>query len=291
VRIGFLGFGEAGSVISKSLLVHGLKEAVAYDCNYRHPTLGETIQRRAAETGIELLSSNADLVEATDLILSVVTAASALEAAGKTAPHLRPEQIFCDCNSVSPSTKTRIAQVVQTSPARFVEAAIMAPVHSDLQRVPVLMTGPNAPQIAGYLTPFGMKIEVMDGPTGTAAAVKMCRSIVIKGLEALLLECMVTAGHFHCEEAVLRSLEASNPEFHWRELSEYMIGRVLEHGVRRAVEMKEVAAMQREAGLSAVMSTATAEVQDWRKRLPDHHVTTTAELLSALQTSVHTFSL
>jgi 3-hydroxyisobutyrate dehydrogenase-like beta-hydroxyacid dehydrogenase len=291
VRVGFLGFGEAGAVISKSLLANGLTNVVSYDCNYLHPTLGETIQRRAADAGVQLLPSNADLVEAADLIVSVVTAASALEAAEQASPHLRAERIFCDCNSVAPSTKTRIAQVIQRTGSRFVEAAIMAPVHADLHRMPVLMTGREAPQVASYFALFGMKIEVIDGPTGTAAAIKMCRSIVIKGLEALLLECMVTAGHFGCEEAVLHSLEASNPEFHWKELSEYMIGRVLEHGVRRAAEMREVAAMQREAGLSALMAAATAEVQDWRKRFPDNHIRTKAELLSVLQSPTHTHSL
>ena len=283
MRIGFLGFGEAGYVISKALLANGLEKAVAYDCNFRHPTLGKTIQRRAVAAQVELLASNADLVGTTDVILSVVTAGSALEAAEQTAPRLRRDQVFCDCNSVSPCTKRRVAEVIHGAGGVFIEAAIMAPVQADLKRVPILVNGLDARRVAGYLGRFGTKIEIIEGPTGTAAAVKMCRSIVIKGLEALLLECRVTAAHFDCEEEVLRSLEESNPEFRWKELSEYMIGRVLQHGVRRAAEMNEVAVMQRESGLPAVMSAATAEVQNWRKRLPDDSIRTTAELVSALK--------
>jgi len=163
----------------------------------------------------------------------------------------------------------------------------MASVQLNLQRVPILMTGKKTPALSGYLSQFGVSIEIMDGPTGAAAAVKMCRSIVIKGLEALLLECMVTAQRFDCKEAVLRNLNASNPEFKWNELSEYMIGRVLEHGTRRAAEMREVAAMQREAGIPAIMSDAASEVQDWRKRVPTGHISTNADLIAALQ-NAHT---
>lgn len=185
MRVGFLGFGEAGYVISKAMLENGLAEAVAYDCNYLDSILGDTIQRRAIHAGVELLSTNAHLAERTDLILSVVTAASALDAVEQTAPHLRPNHLFCDCNSVSPSTKRRIGDAVQRTRSAFVEAAIMAPVNSDLSRMPMLMTGHDASRVADLLRSFGMNIESMNGPTGTAAAVKMCRSIVIKGLEAL----------------------------------------------------------------------------------------------------------
>ena len=145
------------------------------------------------------------------------------------------------------------------------------------------MNGASADCIVGHLERFAMNIEIMDGPIGVASAVKMCRSIVIKGLEALLLECMVTAAHFLCEDAVLDNLNTSNPEINWREFAEYMIGRILQHGVRRAAEMREVAAMQREAELPATMSTATAEVHDWRTRLPDSSINTTAQLVTALR--------
>jgi 3-hydroxyisobutyrate dehydrogenase-like beta-hydroxyacid dehydrogenase len=158
----------------------------------------------------------------------------------------------------------------------------MAPVQQDLNCVPILMTGEKAPQLANDLKPFGMNVEIVDGPTGTAAAIKMCRSIVIKGLEALLLECMVTARHFGCTDAVLHSLSSSNPEINWNSLSNYMIGRVREHGVRRAAEMDEVVRMQRTAGLPARMSIATAEVQNWKHHLSNIDIRTNAELLSAL---------
>jgi 3-hydroxyisobutyrate dehydrogenase-like beta-hydroxyacid dehydrogenase len=289
VRVGFLGFGEAGYVISKALLANGLSSAVAYDCDYLHPSRGETIRSRATDAGVQLLPSNADLAEITDLVLSVVTAASALQAAQETVSYLRSDQIFCDCNSVSPSTKTRVGELIESARATFVEAAIMAPVQGDLKRMPVLMNGQEARRPAQYLSSFGMNIEVISGPTGWAAAIKMCRSIVIKGLEALLLESMVTAARFDCEEAVLRSLDASNPEFKWKELSQYMIGRVLQHGLRRAAEMDEVAAMQRESGLPAIMSAATAEVQNWRKRCPDDNIRTPAELVSALKEAATAF--
>ncbi len=127
MRLGFLGFGEAGSVISKALRRNGLAGAFAYDSNSRYISLGELIQRRAYDSGVELLPSNKDLVRSTDVILSVVTASSAQQAAAETATTLSPNHIFCDCNSVSPFTKTRVSQLIDGTGAMFVEAAIIAP--------------------------------------------------------------------------------------------------------------------------------------------------------------------
>jgi 3-hydroxyisobutyrate dehydrogenase-like beta-hydroxyacid dehydrogenase len=245
MQLGFLGFGEVGSTFANGLRAEGLEATTAYDCNPAR----------------SLVESNADLAAKCDVIISVVTASSALQAAIATAPFLNSSHIFCDCNSVSPQTKNQISGVISASGCAFVEGAIMAPVHGYKQRVPILLNGAHAHKLAGLLEPYGMRFSIMQGEPGSAAAVKMCRSIMVKGIEALMMECTRAARHFGCESAVFASLAESFPGFEWKEMSVYMAERVHKHGLRRAAEMKEVASMQQSAGLASVMSLATAEVQ------------------------------
>jgi 3-hydroxyisobutyrate dehydrogenase-like beta-hydroxyacid dehydrogenase len=91
----------------------------------------------------------------------------------------------------------------------------------------------------------------------------MCRSIMIKGLEALTTECMLTARHYGVEREVLASLGDTLPHKDWPTLARYVMSRALIHGRRRAEEMREVARTVQEAGLAPLQSTATAERQDW----------------------------
>src|SRR5262249_18637842 len=151
--------------------------------------------------------------------------------------------------------------------ARFVEAAIMAAVAPRGHRVPMLLGGRAAREFADRLTPFGMRLEVVSDEVGAASAVKMCRSIVIKGLEALVLECALGASRFGADERVFESLEESFPGMNWRVLAGYMIGRVVEHGERRAREMDEAAETLRQAGVEPLMSEAISKRQEWAARL------------------------
>jgi 3-hydroxyisobutyrate dehydrogenase len=170
-------------------------------------------------------------------------------------------------NSVSPATKQQIAAAIGGGAGRFVEAAIMAPVSSGDHRVPILLNGAWASELRNVLSPYRMRLDVMDGPTGAAAAVKMCRSIVIKGMEALMLECALAAGEYGASDRVYDSLAETYPGMDWRHTARYMIGRVLEHGERRAHEMEEVAAMLRAGGIEPLMAEATARVEDWEATL------------------------
>jgi 3-hydroxyisobutyrate dehydrogenase-like beta-hydroxyacid dehydrogenase len=181
--------------------------------------------------------------------------------------HLGAHHLYLDLNSVSPATKRRIAGAIGAGAGRFVEGAIMAPVPGLDHRVPILLNGPWAAALLDRLSVYQMRLDVMQGDVGAAAAVKMCRSIVIKGLEALLLECSLAAGEFGAADRVFDSLAETFPGVDWPKTADYMIGRVLQHGERRAREMDEVAAMLREAGIEPIMSEAAARLQDWESRL------------------------
>jgi len=262
--IGFIGFGEAGSRMAKGLREAGVAEIFAYDIAAGVPGAGARIRSRAAESAVPLVDSNAALAERCSILFSVVTAASALDAARQSQPYLQHGQVYVDCNSVSPATKREIESVIRASPASFVEAAILAPVPKRRgQGVPMLTTGEAAAALAERLTVIGFSMQPLAGPCGTAAAVKMCRSIVVKGLEALLTECVLAASRFGAEERVFASLEQSYPGIEWKRLADYMVNRLTVHGERRAREMEEVAQTLRSAGIDPIMAEAAALRQQW----------------------------
>ena len=145
-----------------------------------------------------------------------------------------------------------------------IEAAVMAPVPPYGHRVPMLLGGNGAALFAETMTPFGMRLEVLQGKVGTAAAVKMCRSVMIKGLEALAVESLFAARRYGAEDAVLESLAVTYPSMGWKELlPDYLISRVAEHGRRRAAEMREVAQALKDVGVEPTMALATAQRQEW----------------------------
>ena len=286
---GFIGFGEAAFHIAKGLRGAGLAHTFAYDINTHTPGLGEKIRARAAETQTELLPSNGDLASACQVIFSAVTADQALTAAEQTAAFLGSGQYYADLNSVSPRMKQAIGGTVSKTGANFVEAVMMAPVPPHGHKVPALLGGEAAPAFLKLLQPFGVRMEVVStDQIGRAAAVKMFRSIVYKGLEALMLECVLGASQYGAEPRVFASLNESFPGVDFQKLADYMIGRVAIHGGRRAREMEEVATTLREIGVEPMMAEATVRRMDWaaefdlRSRLGGEFPETYKQVLDAI---------
>jgi 3-hydroxyisobutyrate dehydrogenase-like beta-hydroxyacid dehydrogenase len=262
-RIGFVGLGEAGFHFARGLRDAGAAGILAFDIHQETAGRGEKIRARASDAGVTLVSGHAELAGECDLILSVVTADQALIAASQTAPALTAGHTYADMNSVSPTTKQAIAEVVENRGAAFVEVAIMAPVPPYGHKTPLLVGGPHACAFIELLGPFGVSAQAVGGPIGAAAATKMCRSIMVKGLEALITECMLGASFYGADERVLASLAESFPGIDWPELADYMTGRVVVHGHRRAREMEEVAETLRAAGVEPIMTEAIVKRMDW----------------------------
>lgn len=267
VSVGFVGFGEAGFTIGNGLRAAGVHSLVAYDIAHETTDRGPLIASRAATAGALLVSSSEALARSADVIFSTVTCSAALDAARQTAPFLTARHLYADLNSVSPSLKQDVADVITGTGAAFVEAAVMAPVQPYGQSVPMLVGGPSANRFVDVMTPFGMRLEVLDGPIGKAAAVKMCRSLVVKGVEALLAECVLAATQYDADEKVFASLQETWPGLDWKKLADYTIGRMVVHGERRAREMEEVAETLKAIGVEPLMAEATARRQDWSARL------------------------
>jgi 3-hydroxyisobutyrate dehydrogenase len=297
MTVGFIGFGEAGFTIGRGLRSAGLDRLFAYDIAARSADRGPLICRRAGEAGATLVDSPAELVAAASILISTVTCRSALDAARQHAAHLAARSgdpsphLYADLNSVSPGIKREIAAVVTGRGASFVEAAVMAPVGPYGHRVPMLLGGPGAAAFVEAMRPFDMRLQVLPGAMiGTAAAVKMCRSIVVKGLEALLTECVLGASEYGAIDHVFASLQESYPGIEWQKLADYNVNRLVVHGERRAREMEEAAETLRDAGVEPIMAEATARRQDWSARLglkdhfPHEGPATAREVLDVLAT-------
>jgi 3-hydroxyisobutyrate dehydrogenase-like beta-hydroxyacid dehydrogenase len=258
MRIGFVGFGEAAYHIAKGFEQPDISSICAFDIK-----VTEKVRRRAREAGARLVESNGELAESCEIMLSAVTADQALIAAGQNAPHLNSDHLFADLNSVSPGVKQSIARVIERSGARFAEIAMMAPVPPYGHKVPMLAGGDGAQEFVEKLAPFGISADIVSREVGTAAATKMFRSIIVKGLEALLTECVLGATRYNADERVFASLAESFPGIKWKELADYMVGRVVVHGERRAREMEEVAATLREIDIEPIMAEAIVRRMDW----------------------------
>jgi 3-hydroxyisobutyrate dehydrogenase-like beta-hydroxyacid dehydrogenase len=251
-NIGFVGFGEAGSTIAHGLHSAGVARILAYDITPKTSDI------------VTIVGSPQALAASSDVIFSAVTSSSALDAAKQNAPFLTSRHTYADINSVSPALKQDIERVISGTGATFVEVAVMAPVSPYGHKVPMLLGGAGAKAFADTMTPFGMRMEVLAGAkVGSAAAVKMCRSIVVKGIEALLFECVMAATTFEADDLVFASLKETWPGIDWKKLADYTSGRVVVHGERRAREMEEVAETLKAIGIDPIMAEATARRQDW----------------------------
>ena len=218
---------------------------------------------KAENCGVIAAKNLRDCLRNADLVISAVTASSALEVATDSGPMLRPEQIFLDLNSISPDTKRKVASRIEPSKAQFVEAAVMAGVPTPRLKVPMLLGGPHSVEAAERLQSIGINATALSDQIGVASAVKMCRSVIMKGLEALTVECLFAARQYGAEDAVLQSLAATHPGLGWTDqLPDYLISRVAQHGSRRAVEMREVAQALEAVGIEPTMALATAKRQE-----------------------------
>ena len=258
LRIGFVGFGEAAYHLAKGLRQPGIASITAFDIK-----VTEKVRGRARETQVRLLDTNQELAGSCDILMSAVTADQALTAAEQNAPHLTSRHNYADLNSVSPGVKQSIARVIGATGARFTEIAMMAPVPPYNHKVPMLAGGAGAPDFVAKLAPFGISAEIVSSEVGTAAATKMFRSIIVKGMEALLTECVLGASRYNADERVFASLAETFPGIDWPELADYMVGRVVVHGERRGREMEEVAATLREIDIEPIMAEAIVRRMDW----------------------------
>jgi len=258
-RLCFIGFGEAGQAFASGLPTAGVTTMAAWDILFPQAQGGK-LRAAGDELGVRLGASAADAIRGADIVIAAVTAASSLEAAEQAKPHLRAEQLYLDINSVSPGRKRATARHLDGS-ARYVDVAVMAPVHPARHQTPVLLAGPHAEATLSIMQELGMKASIAGPEIGQAAAIKMVRSVMIKGMEALTAECFLAATRASVEPQIIASLSKSFPGLDWKKIVAYNLERMANHGTRRAAEMEEVADTLRELGIDPHMANATVQRQ------------------------------
>jgi 3-hydroxyisobutyrate dehydrogenase-like beta-hydroxyacid dehydrogenase len=265
-HIGMVGYGEVGKIFAAGLLNNITSSSTpisAWDLKFDAANTREAELAHAAGAGVRAAASMADLCRPADLIISAVTASNTLAVAQAAALHIRRGAIFLDLNSASPATKQQAAQVIDAAGGHYVEAGVMTSVPPYGIRVPMLLGGGHAAALAKTLQGLGMDAKAVATEIGVASAIKMCRSVMIKGLEALVIESYSTARKYGVEAYMIPTLQETFPSIDWEVQGSYFFSRVAQHGKRRAEEMREAANTVREAGFEPLMAAAIAEKHDW----------------------------
>ena len=259
-RLGLVGYGEVGRIFSTGLLDR-FDAVSAWDVAFPEDVAGKKTAAHAA--GVHAADSMAALCAQSDLVISAVTASNTLAVAEAAAPHLRAGMVFLDLNSASPGTKQQAARLVDATGAHYVEAGVMTSVPPYGIQVPMLLGGSHAEALAIWLNSMGMDAKPVAVEIGVASAIKMCRSVMIKGLEALVIESYSTARAYGVEAHVLPTLAETFPSINWEQTGAYFFSRVVQHGQRRSEEMRECALTVAEAGFAPTMAAAIAQKQQW----------------------------
>jgi 3-hydroxyisobutyrate dehydrogenase-like beta-hydroxyacid dehydrogenase len=260
-RIAFIGFGEVGARFARDLMARPHISVSAYDKKLDDAATAAPVRERAEETRTRLADTLAEAIAEAPIVLSAVTASQTIAAAEAARTVLRPGQIYFDVNSAAPRTKSKAHAVIAASGASYVEGAVMAAVAAPGIAVPILAGGVAAWPLAETLNAIGFKITPVSEDIGRASAMKLCRSIVIKGLETLMVDCAEAARRGNVENEVFQSLNASYPGIDWQRLAADMRERVETHGIRRSEEMMEAAEMVRDIGLDPALAEAIAGAQ------------------------------
>ncbi len=267
-NIGLVGYGEVGRILAEDLRKQDLRVS-AYDVKLRSDQAGQPLREHAKSHGVALSASHADLAAQADFIVSAVTASQAVPVAQACAGAVKQGAWFLDFNSASPGAKRRAAHLIDGGGGRYVEGAVMTSVPPYRIKVPLLLGGGGASELAPLLVELGFAAKVASENLGVASAVKMCRSVMIKGFEAMVIEGFTTARAYGVEDAVLASLKETFPGIDWEKQGAYFFQRVIEHGRRRSEEVREVAETVREIGLEPWSAQGTAERQAWVADLAD----------------------
>ncbi|MBV9393423.1 MAG: NAD(P)-dependent oxidoreductase [Methylobacteriaceae bacterium] len=258
MRLAFIGYGEVGQTFARQFLARGGVEIAAYDILFDKGALLD----RAREVGVSPARNAAEAARDADVVISAVTADAVLDVAREAETYLKPGQFFFDINSASPNTKSRAAEIVNETGAHYIEGAVMAAVLAPGIAVPILAGGPAAADLAARMNAIGMNIRAVATEYGRASAMKLCRSIVMKGLEVLSVECGRAAGFWKVADEVFGSLEATYPGMGWAALAENSLERVSNHGLRRAAEMREAADMIADMSFDPALAKAIGDAQE-----------------------------
>ncbi|MEM8935192.1 MAG: DUF1932 domain-containing protein [Pseudomonadota bacterium] len=277
-KVALIGFGEVGQILGAELALLNKFSQTAFDVAFSDDKSNPA--KAANDSVVRKALSSDDCVRGADLVISAVTAASTVEAAAAAASALTEGTWYLDLNSASPHSKADAAAAINKGGGRYVEASVMSPIEPKRLGAPIFLGGPYARAFEPIAKAIGFSdANFYSERPGKTAAAKLCRSVVIKGMEALISESLLAAHHYGVEDDVIASLENLFPHPDWRSYASYMINRTLQHGGRRSEEMQEAARTVSDAGVTPWMARATVERQAFAG---DLKINATREMLTPL---------
>ncbi|MZR31358.1 DUF1932 domain-containing protein [Sneathiella litorea] len=265
-QIALIGFGEAAMAFVKGWRESGELSLRAFDIKTQDAEAAVISAKRKdyASFNVEGKECLQEALKGASIVFSLVTADQAHAAASAAAPYIEEGCLFLDCNSCAPGTKKRSAKYIEEAGGRYVDVAVMSPVYPKLHKTPFLISGSHTQGAKAMLNKLQMDVRIIDGDVGSASSVKMIRSIMMKGLEALFAECVLAGREADVDEEVLDSLDATYPGFNFKHRAAYSFERMMMHGKRRSEEMKEVVLTIEDLGLPNEMAQATVQ---WQSRV------------------------
>ncbi len=263
MKIGIIGYGEVGRIFALGLQTKSTNPIHAWDTKFIAGMLGSNGIEHARLHEIEIVDGCAAICSHSDLIISAVTAANTLAVAQEVSRHITAGSYFLDLNSASPRVKQQASQIINAAGGKYVEAGVMTSVPPYGIRVPMLLGGVHAAELGAILSSWSMDVKPVSDQVGIASATKMSRSIMIKGLEGLVIESFTTARFYGVEEVMIKTLEETFPQIDWHKQAAYFFSRVAQHGKRRAEEMREAAKTVSDTGFPALMTQAIPDKHEW----------------------------
>lgn len=242
--IAMLGIGEAGGTLARDLIAIGVQ------------VRGWDPEPRNLPDGLDFADSNPAAASGADIVLSVNWASVAVEVATEVSPVLKPDQLYADLNTSAPRLKRNIAPIIEKTGASFVDAALMDPVPPKGLGTQVYASGSGAERFAEKMTPLGMPVTFLDREAGNAATHKLVRSIMYKGVAAVIMECLEAAealdmtGYARGQMLKIISDEAMIDRF---------VSGSIKHASRRVEEMEAVVEMLDSIGVSSFTSQASVK--------------------------------
>ena len=256
MNIGFIGYGEAAFNISLGLGQEGLSGIRATDAMMDHPVMGVQVHDRAKQAGVALVSSAAEVAQWADVLFAAVLSSFTLDVCREVKDCLRPGQLYIDVSASTPATKEAIWDLIGGTGVLFVDAAMLGSLPKDKHQVPITASGNGASKFQEVMAPHGMKITLAGEKAGAASAIKLVRSIFMKGIASLMIEMLQAADAYGVSDEVVSSISKSMDGIPFTSHLDRLVTGSALHCTRRAAELKGSIAMLSEAELSPEMTTA-----------------------------------
>jgi len=289
MKVGFIGYGEAAYNISLGLGGEGLTGIRANDAMMDHEVMGKQVHSRAEEAGVTLIASAKEVAQWADIIFAAVPSSFTMDVCEEIKDCLGPDKLYVDVSASTPATKEAIWEAIKDTGVLFADAAMLGSLPKDKHKVPITASGNGAAKFQELMTPYGMKITLAGEKAGSASAIKLVRSIFMKGIASLMIEMLQAADAYGVSDEVVASVSKSMDNIPFTSHLDRLVTGSALHCVRRAAELKGSIAMLSEAELSPEMTVATKhrlealESYEFAKRYVDHKPAGWQEIIEAIR--------